>query len=188
MAGDVGDKESGAVVVDGEIFVEVAGDLGHRLVHRCDAEVADLWCGSRENGELQLARDGEFVLDGREAALARIDLLHGDVGQRKQKSEKAKVVPDGVCAKAQRTAKVGVEGLKAEDERTRDDDTAIAEGGVASCQARNDETYDQDYQAGGGDEVVGGTHPVLTAGKQEAANAEYGDYAGDDGEDTRELA
>ena len=79
MAGDVGDQEANAVLVYRQIFVKVAGHLGHGLVHRGDAEIAEVGSRRGQDGKLQLASNGEFALNRQQAALVGEDDLQGDV-------------------------------------------------------------------------------------------------------------
>src|SRR5271165_1970246 len=162
------------MVVDGEVFVEVTGDGGHGFVDCGDAQVAEFRGSGGKDGELQLASDGEFALDRREAALAGVNLAHGDVGEGKQEGEEAEVVPDAVDAVAEGTCEVGQKGLGAKDDRADQQDAAIMYNTVLAGQSRDAEEDQQDRESDGGDEIVRTEEPVLIAGEEEVTEAGYG--------------
>src|SRR5271165_55403 len=163
------------MVVDGEVFVEVTGDGGHGFVDCGDAQVAEFRGSGGKDGELQLASDGEFALDRREAALAGVNLAHGDVGEGKQEGEEAEVVPDAVDAVAEGTCEVGQKGLGAKDDRADQQDAAIMYNTVLAGQSRDAEEDQQDRESNGGDEIVRTIEPVLVAGEEKVSEAGYGD-------------
>src|SRR5271157_1915782 len=81
VSGDVSHEDADPVLIDGNEFVEIAGDGGHRMISGVDTKALEFRSAARKNRTLDLAGDLEFVLNGEQAAFVGEDLLCGYVSK-----------------------------------------------------------------------------------------------------------
>src|SRR5215472_8716817 len=185
---NVGDEKTSAVIVDGKIFVEVTGNRSHGFINSGDAQIADFGSRRGKNGELQLARDSEFVLYRDEAALAGVHLAHRDVCEGEQKGEETGVVPDAVDAVAEGPYQVGQQGFSAKDDRTCQQNSTILDSTVLPVKGRDAEKDNQNEKSDDGDDGVRAEKRISLTTENEIPKTSYGDDECATSEKSHDLA
>lgn len=175
MARHVGDQKAAALFIHRQEFVEVAGHRRHGLVHRCNAQVPQLRSRRRQNRELQLAGNGEFVLNRLQASLVGVDHLQRGIPDGEKKDGEPHRVPGTVVVVTKRPREIRGERFDRKYDAAHGKYAAVGQHEVFAGQTRHKDDRQQDSQGTSGEQIVEGYQLVRRSGEDEVSETSHGD-------------
>ena len=186
VPGDVGHQEAGAIRIDRNEIVEIAGDVGHRTIEGGDTQIFQFGIVGRKNRGLHLTGNREFAFDGNQTAFAGQGDLHRDISKREEENRQSQRAgnPPGLVVKNERQGVI--QRLDGEDQRPGGDDGTIGKNQKLAGESWNRDDDEQDHEGGGCDDIVVENQLAGRAGRDKKPDSGDGDDQTDSDHDLNE--